>query len=187
MNLLSDLPGLWGDHAPGGSSAPFKERIAVGLAGAGSECFGFDDEVSRDHDWGPAFCLWLTEEDDRLVGSRLRGRLTPKDFRSPSEASAREKPAPARSGAWGCVAPRTFTGVLPVSIIPQGPSRSGCGYLNRTLATCTNGKVFSDPLGTFTRWRQALLAYYPEDVRLKKIASLCVTIAQTGQYNFLRS
>jgi hypothetical protein len=55
------------------------------------------------------------------------------------------------------------------------------------LATCTNGKVFCDPLGDFTRWRQALLDYYPEDVRLKKIASLCITIAQTGQYNFARS
>jgi hypothetical protein len=57
----------------------------------------------------------------------------------------------------------------------------------QNLATCTNGNVFSDPLGEFTRWRQALLAYYPEDIRLKKIASQCITIAQTGQYNFMRS
>ena len=42
-------------------------------------------------------------------------------------------------------------------------------------------------MGEFTRWRQALLAYYPEDLRFKKIASLCLTIAQTGQYNFMRS
>jgi hypothetical protein len=35
--------------------------------------------------------------------------------------------------------------------------------------------------------RQALLAYYPEDVRLKKIASRCFTIAQSGQYNLPRS
>jgi hypothetical protein len=57
----------------------------------------------------------------------------------------------------------------------------------QSLATCTNGKVFHDPLGEFTRWREALLAYYPEDVRLSKIASLCITIAQTGQYNYTRS
>ena len=55
------------------------------------------------------------------------------------------------------------------------------------MAICTNGKVFYDTLGEFTRWREALLAFYPEDIRLKKIASRCATIAQSGQYNLPRS
>lgn len=29
------------------------EKIAVGLVGEGSQCFGFDDEISTDHDFGP--------------------------------------------------------------------------------------------------------------------------------------
>ncbi|MBT8338863.1 MAG: DUF4037 domain-containing protein [Desulfatitalea sp.] len=56
-----------------------------------------------------------------------------------------------------------------------------------SLAMCTNGRVFTDPLGEFTRWREALLAFYPEDIRLKKIASRCATVAQSGQYNLPRS
>ena len=38
-------------------------HLAVGLFGSGSECFGFDDEVSRDHDFEPGFMILLPGED----------------------------------------------------------------------------------------------------------------------------
>ena len=37
--------------------------LAVGLLGAGSECFGYDDAVSQDHDFEPAFCIFLPGEE----------------------------------------------------------------------------------------------------------------------------
>ena len=47
----------------------YEEIIAAALTGSGSECYGFDDEVSRDHDFEPGFCLFIPEEEivDRRV------------------------------------------------------------------------------------------------------------------------
>lgn len=161
------------------------DRIAAGLAGPGSECFGFDDEVSRDHDWGPGFCLWLSDEDHRQFGAALQEAYEslPGSFRgfAPRRASPGEE--------WRVGVMRTsaffarFTGLGR----PPGTPQEWLRIPEHALAACTNGRVFSDPLGDFTRWREALLAHYPEDIRLRKIAALCISIAQTGQYNFSRS
>jgi hypothetical protein len=159
--------------------------LAAGLAGPGSECFGFDDEISRDHDWGPAFCLWLTDDDFLQIGDRLQQAYLelPPTFMG----FGPRQPSPGEE--WRVGAGRTsdffrrFTGLDRPPATPQEWLR----IPEANLAACTNGRVFCDPLGEFTRWRQALLDFYPEDVRLKKIASLCITIAQTGQYNYARS
>lgn len=37
-------------------------KIAVGVAGGGSDSYGFDDILSRDHDYSPGFCIFLPDE-----------------------------------------------------------------------------------------------------------------------------
>ena len=54
------------------------------------------------------------------------------------------------------------------------------------LATATNGMVFRDDLGEFSRIRNGILDYYPEEVRIKKIAREAALMAQSGQYNYSR-
>ena len=51
--------------------AQCESRIAVGLAGEGSDCFGFDDVISRDHDFGTGVCLWILTEDMPVFGKAL--------------------------------------------------------------------------------------------------------------------
>ncbi|MCK7515360.1 MAG: DUF4037 domain-containing protein [Desulfobacterales bacterium] len=161
-----------------------QDRIAAGLVGEGSECFGFDDSLSQDHDWGPSFCLWLTKEDFDAFGESLRQEYEnlPKEFDG----------VPARTvSAWGTgrvgvfeigAFYRQFTGR---EDLPETVSQWRA-LPEANLAVCTNGRVFVDPLGEFTRIREGFLAFYPEDVMLKKIASRCMTAAQAGQYNYYR-
>lgn len=54
------------------------------------------------------------------------------------------------------------------------------------LASAVNGKVFRDDLGEFTRIRRGISDYYPEEVRMKKIARQAALMAQSGQYNYSR-
>lgn len=54
------------------------------------------------------------------------------------------------------------------------------------LSKATNGQVFTDPTGRFSAIRQSLLAFYPQDVYLKKIAFYAAKMAQSGQYNYKR-
>ena len=159
---------------------PEKEgRIAVGLAGPGSECFGFDDEISQDHDFVPRLCLWLTAEDAAEYGENLQKRYEAWTAHIPGvSAQARD-----RSG----VIPipefyRRFTGC------PGAPEGSlyWLRVADHYLATASNGEVFRDDLGAFTAVRETLLRGYPLDVMRKKLAARLFVMGQAGQYNYPR-
>jgi len=162
----------------------YKEKIAAGLVGDGSECYGFDDEISRDHDWGPSFCLWLDREDYQKIGTLLQQEY--------NNLPGRFKGFERLISQWGA----GRIGVLEIGNfylkylgIPHAPKEINNWLFipESNLSTATNGKVFYDPLGKFSKIRNELLNFYPEDVRLVKIAARCMTAAQAGQYNYLRS
>ena len=62
----------------------YENRIAVGIAGEGSDCFGYDDGISQDHDFEPGFCILLPGEDvvDRKTAFQLERAYAklPKNF-----------------------------------------------------------------------------------------------------------
>lgn len=163
----------------------YNSRIAAGLVGAGSECLGFDDAISRDHDWGPAFCLWITDDDFKLFGDELH-RVYTNLPQSHNEYGPRIA-SPGEEWRVGVIPIRTFYARVTGLVAPPSTNDEWLRVPEHSFASAVNGKVFTDPLGEFSQWREAISAYYPEDVRLKKIASRCITIAQSGQYNFVRS
>ena len=157
-------------------------RVTVGLCGEGSQCFGFDDQISQDHDFAPGFCVWLSEEDFARYGPALRDAYQnlPDHFCGFSRKNviAGERLGIMTSGSFY----RRFTGSA------EGP-QSNMDWLmtpEAHLASATNGRLFHDRNAAFSATRERLLAFYPEDVRRKKIAARAAVMAQAGQYNLLR-
>ncbi len=165
------------------------QRLAIGLVGEGSECFGFDDNYSQDHDFGAGLCIWVKHDEYLSLMPEIEKAfsLLPPTF---LDFNVRIDPDSVR--------------------MPKADQRVGLfsiegfyqRFINKThlpktwqewymipehfLATCTNGDVFYDGPGEFTSLRNALLDFFPEDVRKKKITARLGTMAQSGQYNLLR-
>ena len=160
-------------------------QAAAGLVGEGSECLGCDDAVSRDHDFGAAFCLWLPREVLRAQADRIEAAFAslPAEF-----AGFPSRLAPgARQGRVGPLAIEGFYAFFTGLDAPPANWRQWLAIPEHRLAAATNGEVFEDAPGRFTAWREALLAYYPRDVWLKKLATGAMLAAQTGQYNLPRA
>lgn len=160
------------------------DRIAVGLAGEGSECFGYDDDISEDHDFGPSFCIWLTDEDYEKYVDRLRCVYSnlPKEYKGVSFKNSSAYSDGRR-------------GVMRIGDFYEKHTGSRDGIYSwqdflmipdYSFATAVNGEVFEDRLGEFLRIRELVKNSMPRDIKLKKLAARAAYMAQSGQYNYER-
>lgn len=159
--------------------------IAVGSVGKGSENFGFDDEISRDHDFEAGFTVFLPDEDrvDRRTEFLLERAYSklPKEFCGVKRGLL----SPVGGNRNG---PKRMSDFFKEEIGSPDGSLSVIDWLtlpDSAFAEVTNGEVFYDGSGEFTAIREKLLLL-PEDIRLKRIAGNLLIMAQSGQYNFLR-
>jgi hypothetical protein len=157
-------------------------RLAAGLAGNGSECFGYDDELSRDHDWGVDFFIWTTDGDKADVPA-LRDWKNELFKNSPPEHARARSDDGARADVMTCG--EFYSGLIGTPEKPK-TNHEFIRAPEENFAIAVNGAVFIDGPGEFTRIRNDLLDYFPEDIRRKRIAAKCMALAQTGQYNHER-
>lgn len=162
----------------------YESRIAVGLVGEGSDCFGFDDSMSMDHDWGPGFCMWVDDVTYEAIGEQLQEEYDklPVEYKGYRRRTTRDA-----EGRVGVIRIREF--YARTLKLQNGIPRSEEEWMNvaeEDLATATNGQIFRDDDGVFFSLRNTLLAYYPEIVYRRKLANEIIQMSQTGQYNFRR-
>lgn len=159
-------------------------KIATGLCGHGSECFGFDDEISVDHDFEPGFCIWLTDEDEQDFGFKLMRAYTklPKEFEG---LKLKESSIYGTRGKGVHTIWDYYSFYLGMRRLPD-TNEEWLRIPSFYLAEAVNGEVFSDPLGEFSRIRNAIINDVPSDVWNKKLGSELFDMAQKGQYNYSR-
>ena len=131
--------------------AAFEHKIAVGLAGEGSDAFGLDDAVSRDHDWGPSFCLWVTQETYDAIGKQLEAAYEA----LPEEMDGfRRAPLAQGAGRRGvCVISDFYKRLIQTD---DYEAVDWSSVSDASLAAAVNGEVWRDDEGIFSAMRNRL-------------------------------
>ncbi len=159
--------------------------LAIGVAGSGSECFGYDDSISQDHDFEPGFCIFLPDES--LVDRKTEFALERAYSKLPEEFMGYKRQKLSAVGG-------NRHGVMRISDFMIAKTGKADGELSledwfivpeQALLEATDGKIFCDGLGLISSIRSSL-SYMPEDVRRKKLAGELLMMGQTGQYNYGR-
>lgn len=150
--------------------------------GGGSDVLGFDDETSRDHDWGPKLDLFVDDavsDRDRAAIAAALAEDLPREFRGfatryrlHDDGTADFSPDGDGSshGVYVTTAFRWFTDYI--GFLPTG-TPSIAEWLSvppQKLRTIAAGRVFHDGLGVLEPIREAM-AWYPSDLWLYLMAN----------------
>ncbi len=160
------------------------DRMAVGVSGTGSDVLGVDDDISRDHHWGPRAAILLLDEDFDDCGDAvlqtLRSQL-PRSFEGhPVRVERRNRTSVCVDSLGGYL--NWFLGTAKLPEADEDWFR----LCEMDLLHITSGEVFHDPAGRWTAAREAF-AYYPDRVWRKRIADWCMYVTgRDAPYNLNR-
>lgn len=182
----------------------YETQIAVGLFGEGSDCFGFDDEFSRDHDWGPGFMLLVRKGIYDKIGISLQEAYDelPKEYMGYKRLDTQE--GMGRVGVI-CIEDHlcryladmfgvndkadmaSALGLLTDSELMGMVTQDRLQYVPETvLAQFVNGKIWRDDTGVISTIREKIGEYYSDSVRRHKLGVSLILTGQCGQYNLIR-
>ena len=160
-------------------------QTAFGVFGYGSEALRLDDEYSRDHHWGLRIDALMPEEIFRTRRETIMKTLGDNLPDSYQGHTLREGHL-----AGAGLAPDNLTAFLERTIGLDHAPTTYTEWLQipeEDIIHITNGEVWYDPLGRFSSIRETFEGYYPEPVRLRRIAHWCRYVSGMGTYALNRA
>jgi hypothetical protein len=144
------------------------ECAAAGLA-IDSAAIGWDDDLSRDHDWGPRFDLFVPEASLAENGELIRNvlRRLPREFRG-------TRTVPCRSFSFE----GQFDHVFGEPIPPREP-RGWFRVPEFGLFDATKVTFFHDPSGEGRKRKESFPSHYPDPVMNLRLAACCYSVSQS--------
>jgi hypothetical protein len=167
-------------------------RYSAALIGHGSEVFGFDNEMSMDHHWGPRVMVFLSPDDHQAKAESIRELLrhklphtyrgfatnfSPPDFEDHGTQMLRKiVSGPVNHRVELLTVKAFFKGDLGIDLDTKLDPADWLTLPFQKLRTITAGKVFRDDLGL--EQIRSQFKWYPHDVWLYIMASAWARIGQ---------
>ena len=160
-------------------------QTAFGVFGYGSEALRLDDEFSRDHHWGLRIDALMPKA---VFTSRREEMLRVLAENLPAAYQGHSLREGHLIGAG--LAPDNLEDFLLRTIGLDRAPQSHAEWLQileEDIIHVINGEVWHDPAGSFSQVRQLFADYYPEPVRLRRIAHWCRFFSGMGTYALKRA
>jgi hypothetical protein len=160
-------------------------QSAFGVFGYGSEVMGMDDAYSSDHHWGIRVNAVMPDALYQARGHTIAQAVMPhlpesfQGYRRARRLLGRHRAVDHRAGE-----------------LPQGDHRhrprarsyaDWLGAPEEDIIHIVNGELWLDETGRFSPIRTAFQGYYPEPVRLRRIAHWCRYFSGMGSYALKRA
>jgi len=159
-------------------------EIAAGLLGEGSDVLGYDDLISRDHDFGAGFAVFISRKTYSEIGEELEAAYDalPAYYRGIPKA-----PKTLDGQRRGVIIYEDFFRRLTGLETPPETESEWLYAYEYGLAALSGGKLFYGENTGFADILRKFRRYYPENIRRKKLADALINAAQNGQYNLPRA
>lgn len=160
----------------------YENYLAIGKFGSGSECYGFDDEISKDHDFEPGFQIFLSEEIDEDIAFQIEREYNklPKEYMGFKRSLI--SPGEKRNGVFRI---NEFFNEKIGNINGKLSIEEWFKIPEYLLSELTNGEIFKDNSNLLIDIRNNI-KNMPRDVLLKKIEANLYIMGQSGKYNYER-